>query len=181
MSEAQWPAWMEIVMEGAGTRAPHDAPEFENAKTEPRGRESVTDPKGPTTRALTKQEVATRPTVVFVGTVSASIEIGLGSPTTGGQLIRRVRLRLRTTVAPSPANYWTLQVFWKDAGGTEYLIGESNTTATEILSNREYAVWHDDAGIRIEALHEVTLKLTKNGSAPDLVNLTVYPDWFAGI
>ncbi len=168
-------------MEGAGTRAPHDAPEFEAVKTEPRGRESVTDPKGPTTRALTKQEVATRPTVVFVGTVSATTEIGLGSPTTGGQLIRRVRLRLRTTVAPSPTNYWTMQVYWKDEAGNEYLIGESDTTVGQVLANREYAVWHNDTGIRIESLHEVTLKLTKNGSAPALVNLTVYPDWFAGI
>jgi hypothetical protein len=178
---AQWPVWEKIIQEGAGTRAPQDAPEFENQKVEPRGRQGVTDPKGPATTELLREEVATRPTVVFVGTVTASTEIGLGSPTTGGQSIRRVRLRLRTTVAPSPTDYWTLEVFWKDDGGNESLIGSSDTTAVQIPASMEYAVWHAEAGVRIESLHEVTLKLTKTGSAPDLVNVTVYPDWFAGI
>jgi len=186
MSEAQWPSWMEVVQQGAGSRAPKDAPEFEEAKVdprtgEPRGRESVTDAKGPATRNLQREEIAVRPEAIYVGAVSSSIEVGLGSPVTGGHSIRRVRLRVRTRVAPSSTDYWLFQVVWKDASGGEAEIGRSDTTAVEVLANQEYAVWHMDPGVRVEPLHEVTLKLTKNGSAVTLDDLTVYPDWVVGI
>ncbi len=182
MSDFEMPIWEKVVREGAGSRAPFDPPDASPELSEqPKPREEAIRSKGPTTRSDTREEQAARPCVIYVGTVSENIEVGVGSPTTVGQMIRRIRLRARRNVAASPSNYWTLKAFWYDSAGTPQLMGEFSTLQQSIPKNSELAVWHEDAGIRIETLNEVTLKFVKTGSAPSIRDVTLYPDWFVGI
>ena len=141
------------------------------------GREDQRRQKGGGRRTFMRRDIAWRQSAVYVASVTATSEVGLMSPPVSGPLLTRVSLRIRTTVPLHAADYWTVTTYWRNE--TEgFPIAEVVYDSLAMTANLPLIVMTDDAGIRIEANHEVTVVLTKSGSAPALSGLMLYADWY---
>lgn len=139
--------------------------------------------KGEARREFRKEITAWRPVLIWVGTVSATTEIGLGMPPLDGALLRGVGLRLRTTHSPNSTNYWTVGVYLRDKDGDAVLVpgSEETTVSQEFPAHIDFAPYRSGSGIRVQAFHEPTVLLTKTGSPDALSGVQLQGDWFVGI
>ena len=167
---------------GAG-RTPSVGADVQGAlfpETQPGRTSDVARAKGSTVTPLRAELVAWRQQVIYVGTLSADTEIGLGSPPVSGALLRKVSFRVRSDLALG-AEYWTVEARWRDLDLTPMALGSLTTDTTMLTAHIEYPVYHVGSGLRLEEQHEATVSFSKTGSPGNLVQVTLYADWYVGV
>jgi len=137
--------------------------------------------KGPAATSLLGAVVSWRPGTIYVASISAATEIGLGQAAHGGVKLRRVTIRVRTQHDPSPTAYWTFTVQRREADGTAYPTETFTTATTAIRANVQILLYDNMPGLRLEENHEVTVSVAKTGSPTALSGVMLYSDWYVGI
>jgi len=137
--------------------------------------------KGPAVTPLRGELTAWRQQVIYVGTLSADAEVGLGSPPVSGALLRKVSIRVRTTLDPNATNYWTIEARWRDADLTALPLATVTTDTTALTAHLEIPIYHFGTGLRLEKQHEATVSFAKTNSPSNLAQVTLYADWYVGV
>ena len=137
--------------------------------------------KGPTVTPLKVELIAWRPLVIYVGTLSADTEIGVGSTPEDGALLRKLSMRVRSDFALSSTDYWRIEARWRDESLNAMALATISTDTRSFHAHREYPIYHVGAGLRMIQQHEVSVAFTKVGSPGTLAQVTLYADWYVGL
>lgn len=98
-------------------------------------------------------------------------------------LLRRVILKLRSTVNLDADDYWTMDVFLLDEQGEEENVPgvKEQTITKDFPANINIGAYQGSEGLRVQANHEVIVRFSSTGSPADLTQVQLYADWFVGI
>jgi len=131
-------------------------------------------------RELRDERTAWRQTSSYVGSISSSAEVGLGTPPSGA-MVRDVQIRVRTAHAASPTDYYTLVAQWRDNDGVASELGRITTETTMLPANTRTWIWQVGAGLRLIDGAELTVTFTATGSPSALSGVQLYADWLVGV
>ena len=144
-------------------------------------------PPAPTNRIMAvehrlyREDNGWRPVSVYVGALASNLTVGVGLCYPPGALVKKVALRLSTTLAQNTSDYWTFGVYWEDTNGDQALLNEEDTSNTKVSAKVPFYLYHSAEGMRLATDQSIVVKFVQTGSPTGLAGVQVQADWFVGV